>query len=144
MILFVSETKLSSKSDKLEFIQGNINSYNKLSRYEIASSTLCLHEMKENDAINTLKLLAGISSKLLIADYSKPKSFWSKASIELDEIISGHYGRFRKYRKKGYLPYLARRAGLIVTEVKETPIDGILIWELNSENHSSPERHIKE
>ena len=137
MIRFANEKKRIFKSDNIEFIQENINSLKKLSEYEIdvASSTLCLHEMKEDEAINTLRSLAVISSRILIADYSEPKSFWSKVSVELDEMISGHYGRFKKYRKNGYIPYLASRAGLIVSQVKETPIDGILIWELNGENY---------
>jgi hypothetical protein len=138
MIRFANDKKRSLNSEYLQFIQENINSYQKLSSYniDIVSSTLCLHELKEDDAINTLKPLTGISSKVIIADYTKPKSFWSKISIELDEVISRHYGRFRKYRKNGYIPYLASRAGLIVTQVKEPPIDGILIWELNSANHA--------
>jgi len=138
MIDFATEKKNSINYENLEFVQEDINSYKKLSSYEIdiASSTLCLHEMRENDAINTLKSLAKISPKVLIADYSKPKLLWSKISIELDELISGHYGRFKRYRKNGYLPYLASRAGLVVSQVKESPIDGILIWELRREIHA--------
>ena len=56
--------------------------------------------------------------------------------IQLDEMISGHYGRFKEYRNNGYLPGLASRAGLVVSEVNETPIDGILIWELRREIHA--------
>lgn len=138
MIDFANEKNKSINPNHLEFIQEDINSYENLSNYEIdiASSTLCLHEMKETDAIKTLQLLANISSKLLIADYSKPKLFWAKVSIELDEMISGHYGRFKEYRDNGYLPHLASRAGLVISEVKETSIDGILIWELRREIHT--------
>lgn len=138
MIDFANEKNKSINPKNLEFVQEDINSYENLSNYEIdiASSTLCLHEMKETDAIKTLQSLAKISSKLLIADYSKPKLFWAKVSIELDEMISGHYDRFKEYRDNGYLPYLASRAGLVVSEVKVTPIDGILIWELRREIHA--------
>jgi len=135
MIDFANERNKSITPNNLEFVHENINSYENLSNYEIdiASSTLCLHEVKQTDAIKTLQSLAKISSRVLIADYSKPKLFWAKVSIELDEMISGHYGRFKEYRDNGYLPYLASRAGLVVSEVKETPIDGILIWELRRE-----------
>jgi len=138
MIDFANGKNKSISPKNLEFVQEDINSYEKLSNYEIdiASSTLCLHEMKESDAIKTLQSLTNISSKILIADYSKPKSFLAKASIELDEMISGHYGRFKEYRNNGYLPGLASRAGLVVSEVNETPIDGILIWELRREIHA--------
>ncbi|GAB4349782.1 MAG: hypothetical protein Kow006_11880 [Gammaproteobacteria bacterium] len=132
MIRFAEARKRSSGCDHLEFVHEDIRSYEKLSNHDIdvASSTLCLHEMREEDAVDTLKLLAALSSKILVADYTKPKLFWSRVFIELDEIISGHYGRFRQYRENGYLPYLAGRAGLMVVQAKETPIDGILLWEL--------------
>ena len=135
MVDFANERNKFINPKNLEFVREDINSYENLSNYEIdiASSTLCLHEMKAGDAIKTLQSLAKISSKVLIADYSKPKSFWAKVSIEIDEMFSGHYGRFKEYRDNGYLPYLASRAGLVVSEVKETPIDGILIWELRRE-----------
>jgi len=138
MIQYANKKKKKLKADNLEFIQEDINSLKHLSSYDInvASSTLCLHEMEEGEAISALKSLSSISSRILIADYSKPKSFWSRITIEVDEMISGHYGRFREYRKKGYVPYLARMAGLKVNDLKETPIDGILIWELHSENYA--------
>ena len=137
MINFANEKNKSTNPKNLEFVREDINSYKNLTNYEIdfATSTLCLHEMKEIDAIKTLKSLSKVSSNVLIADYSKPKSFWAKVLIELDEMISGHYGRFKEYRNNGYLPYLASKAGLVVREIKETPIDGILIWELKREIH---------
>lgn len=135
MIDFANEKNKTTHPKNLEFIQEDINSFQELSKYEIdiASSTLCLHEMKESDAIKTLESLAKISSRILIADYSKPKSFWAKVTIELDEMISGHYGQFKEYRRSGYLPYLASKSGLVISEVNETEIDGMLIWELRPE-----------
>lgn len=138
MISFANEKNKSISPKILEFVQEDINSCKELEKYEIdiASSTLCLHEMLKNDAIKTLQSLSKISSRILIADYSKPKSLLAKVSIELDEMISGHYGRFKEYRNNGYLPGLATGAGLVVISVNETPIDGILIWELRREIHA--------
>lgn len=101
--------------------------------FDVATSTLCLHEMREQDAIATLKLLACYASKLIIADYGAPETFWGKASIEMDELISGHYRRFAHYRRAGGMPVLARLAGLQLLSEIETPIDGITIWVLNGD-----------
>jgi len=136
MIRFANEKKGRVKSVKIKFVQANINTLEKLSEFniDIAMSTLCLHEMKEAEAVNTLISLASISTTMLIADYSIPRSFWGKASIELDELISGYYDRFRRYKKNGYFPYLANKAGLIISRTIETPIDGIIVWKLDTKN----------
>lgn len=135
MVCFANQKKKKYSAENLSFIQEDINSIKNISDYSlnIATSTLCLHEMKQKEAVSTLKSLSVNCLRILIADYSTPKSFWSKISIELDELISGHYTRFREYRRNGYLPYLAKLAGLKVVKTRETPIDGILIWELTSE-----------
>ena len=138
MVRFATQKKKKYNADHLNFIQDDMNSIKNVSDYKfnIATSTLCLHEMKQEEAVSTLKSLSANHSRVLIADYSDPKSFWAKFSIELDELISGHYARFREYRRNGYLPYLAELASLKIVKTKESPIDGILIWELRSENHT--------
>lgn len=132
MIQFADKKKRTLGLGHIEFIQEDICSCSDLPNYEVdvASSTLCMHEMTEPDAIDTLKLLARRSSRIIVADYYKPSSAWSKLAIEVDEFISGHYGRFREYRRNGYIPELAFKAGLKVTNERNTSIDGISIWEL--------------
>ncbi|MBT8147832.1 MAG: class I SAM-dependent methyltransferase [Gammaproteobacteria bacterium] len=132
MINFANDRKRQQNFEHIEFVNEDITSLTDLSdrRFDVSSSTLCLHEMREEDAVSTLKTLAACSDRVLIADYGVTESFWGKISIELDELISGHYGRFRHYRKVGRIPYLAKMAGLQLVSTIDTPIDGIKIWEL--------------
>jgi len=132
MIDFANNRKVHDHCDNLEFINDDINSLTELAarRFTLATSTLCLHEMPEDDAVATLELLDNIAGRIIIADYAEPDSLWARVTIELDEFISGHYGQFTRYRRKGWLPYLASRAGLGVRATMPTPIDGIRIWEL--------------
>ena len=132
MIDFANDRKQKEKCGNLEFICEDITSSPGFAsrRFDVSTSTLCLHEMREEDAIDTLELLANHSSKLIIADYTLPRSRWGKISIELDEFISGHYRRFTYYRERGGMPYLAKRASLDIHSIIDTPIDGIQIWEL--------------
>lgn len=102
-------------------------------KYDISTSTLCLHEMDSENAIKTLKTMAKISSKIIIADYSKPKSFLGKISLEFDEFISGHYSKFRKYRQKGGINYLCKCSNLMIISQIKSSIDGIQIWILSNQ-----------
>lgn len=139
MIRFAKEKKRSLKINQLEFIHADINACPELAQFNISTSTstLCLHEMAEHDAINALKSLAQYSTSILVADYAEVKSVWSKIAIEFDEMISGHYSRFRKYRQNGYLPYLADQAHLKIDQVIETSIDGITIWRLSTDRDNA-------
>lgn len=101
-----------------------------LSTFDCATSTLCLHEMNRDVALKVLNKLAEKSRTLLIADYSSAESFLSKVSIELDEMISGHYGNFKKYRASGQIPACARDCGLAIEDEINTEIDGIKIWKI--------------
>lgn len=133
MIEFARGKKRELKSENIEFFHADINRFEKLSEYkiDIATATLCLHEMQEEDVLETLKTMAAISSKIVIADYEKAQTLSSKFFMEFDEVISSHYVRFREYRNRGYFPYLAKRAGLQIVNEQKSTIDGIVIWELN-------------
>ena len=133
MIEFANKRVEEEKVENIEFIEKDIKSLSDslLRKFNISTSTLCFHEMREEDAISSLSLLAKHSSKVIIADYAPPNTVWGKVSIELDEMISGHYGKFKSYREKGGIPYLAKASGLKVVSEMGTPIDGILIWVLS-------------
>lgn len=135
MIDFANKRKQKEGYENLEFINEDIACLEKLpvKHFDISTSTLCLHEMSEERAVCTLELLAKYSSRIIIADFSAPKTHWGKISIELDEIVSGHYEKFKHYRKRGGIPYLAKMACLKICSTIETPIDGIHIWELSGD-----------
>jgi len=132
MIDFAKNRKQKEEYENLEFVNEDIATSAVLAtrRFDVSTSTLCLHEMSEQSAVDTLQLMEKHSSTLIIADYAVPGSIWGKFSIEFDEFISGHYRRFTQYRSKGGIPYLAKMANLDVRSVINTPIDGIRIWEL--------------
>ena len=106
-----------------------------VSKYDISTSTLCLHELKEDSACAILETMINSADKVLIADYSEPNSFGGKVGIEMDEFISGHYRNFRKYRKNGWMPAYAKRVGARINSVTPSVIDGITIWELKKDMH---------
>lgn len=137
MIRFANKRKTTLRVDHLHFGQADINKMPQLAQqsFDIASSTLCLHEMPIETAVQVLKTLAAHSQKILIADFIRAESRWSRLSIEFDELISGHYARFRRYRRAGGLPQLADHAGLAVKQQLSCPIDGIALWCLCRPDH---------
>ncbi|MDO3384634.1 class I SAM-dependent methyltransferase [Gilvimarinus sp. SDUM040013] len=100
--------------------------------FDIAFSTLCVHELRFEEACQLLKTMAEHSTKIVIADYAQPRSLLAKFLIEIDEIVSGHYQRFRDYRSAKGIPTYAKRCNLRITRTIPSRIDGIVIWELQS------------
>lgn len=100
-------------------------------KYDIATSTLCLHELNEHDACILLKMMVDNSKMVLIADYTKAKTFSGKIGIEIDELLSGHYRNFKQYRKSGEIPSYASKVGATINKVLTSAIDGISIWVIN-------------
>lgn len=129
MIQFAQEKAQQQRLSNLTF--QSINALELTSAYfDVATSTLCLHEMPMKDACAVLERMGAISKRILIADYTKPKSVLAKLSIELDECISGHYAKFRAYRKQGGMPEYAGKCGLTLLREIPSSMDGISIWEL--------------
>jgi len=138
MVDFANARKKRDKTQNISFINANIITSAILSGkiFDVSTSTLCLHEMGENEAISTLIAMSQHSSKIIIADFSKPNTSWDKISIELDEFISGHYGMFKHYQKCGGTPYLSDLAGLEIISETKSPIDGINVWLFRGKNHA--------
>lgn len=131
MINFAKRKCEDSQISNLAFERNDAKRLN-LRQFNIATSTLCLHEMKETDALSILKIMTEKSERILVADYAKPKSFLAKLGIEFDEIISGHYREFRRYRNAGGISGYARKLGLKINRVIPSAIDGIVIWEISA------------
>jgi len=123
-----------NKSQQQSFQNLTFESINALdmphSYFDVATSTLCLHEMTASDACAVLARMSDLSNRILIADYTRPKSLLAKLAIEFDEFISGHYSRFKAYRKLGGIVNYARQCGLTVVREIPSSIDGISIWEI--------------
>lgn len=134
MVEFSRKKSNELEIKNIEFISNNLDSLSTsfLKEFNISTSTLCIHEMSRNNAISTLELMGKYSNKVIVVDYGQPKSLWNKITLEMDEMISGHYLRFRDYRNNGYLPSLAKPSGLVVEKEISTQIDSIYIWVLKS------------
>ncbi|WP_143873683.1 class I SAM-dependent methyltransferase [Catenovulum sediminis] len=131
MINFANRKCEDNQISNLAFESNDAKSLN-LPQFNIATSTLCLHEMNEKEACTVLRIMAEKSEKVLVADYATPKSFLVKLGIEFDEIISGHYRAFRRYRNAGGISEYARKLGLKINRTIPSAIDGIVIWEIYS------------
>lgn len=132
MIKFANKKRLEKNVHNVEFQCIDVFDL-KGREFDVATSTLCLHEMRFIDACDVLKQMARVSQRVLIADYGQPKTTIARLGIEFDEMISGHYGQFRRYRKAGYILQYAKQCGLDIVNVTESKIDGIFIWEIKGE-----------
>lgn len=101
-------------------------------RFNVGTSTLCLHELPQPKACALLKMLLKHSDMVLVADYTQAKSMLGRWSIGFDELLSGHYRNYRNYRKNGEIPAYAREVGAIVQKEIPSTIDGISIWCIGS------------
>lgn len=72
--------------------------------------------------------MASCSRKVLIADYTSANSVSAKIGIEIDEMISGHYGNYREYKKRGEIPYCVEQVGASIKKTIRSSVDGISIW----------------
>lgn len=102
--------------------------------YDVVTSTLCLHEMDGGEACDILRQVSTMSGRLLIADYAEAHSLAGRIATEFDEMISGHYSKFRRYRQSGRIPAYARTCNLEVSQAIHSSIDGIVIWELQGKS----------
>jgi SAM-dependent methyltransferase len=127
MIRYAEEKRRKEGVENIKFICGDIRSLEE-EKYDIATSTLCLHEVGQEVACEILELMVNNSKKVLVADYTSAKGFFGKVGIEIDEMFSGHYGNYRKYKKSGEIPFYANRVGVDIRDTIQTEIDGISIW----------------
>jgi len=127
MINFAESLRLKRNLNHLHFECKDALDINQI-KYDISTSTLCLHEMNETNACRVLQKMVEISKKVLIADYSKAKTLSGKIGTEADELFSGHYGNFKKYCQKGEIPSYAAQIGATITESVDSVVDGITIW----------------
>lgn len=131
MIKFAKRKCDDRQISNLTFVSDDASNL-KLSHFDVAASTLCLHEMKETQVRDTLVFMAKNSKRVLIADYTAPKSFFAKFGIEFDEMLSGHYRSFLRYRRAGGIPEYAQKSGLKIDRVISSSIDGIAIWSIRA------------
>lgn len=127
MINYAEERRREESVRNIKFICGDIRNIER-NNYDLSTSTLCLHEAGSNAACEILEIMVNHSKKVLIADYASANTLTGKIGIEMDEMLSGHYGNYRKYKKCGEIPYYAKQVGASIKKTIRTKIDGISIW----------------
>lgn len=105
-------------------------------KFDIATTTLCLHEMDQDVAFSVLGMMVGNSACVLVADYAAANTVSGRVGIEVDEFFSGHYRQFKRYRNAGGIPGYARHIGASIQSESTSRVDGISIWAIRGEYHS--------
>lgn len=139
MIKFADKRKEAEGIGNLEFLTADVQSvdFGEQQLFDVATSTLCLHELGENKSVEVLRSMLTLSNYVLIADFCEPKLLRSRMGMEIDEMLSGHYRRFCSYRRNGYLPGIVSKTKADVMEVITSSIDGICIWVLEGRSSKS-------
>ncbi|BFM49004.1 class I SAM-dependent methyltransferase [Marinomonas sp. THO17] len=104
-------------------------------QFDFAVSVLCLHELPKQKACDLLKCMMERSKVVLVADYTEAKSLLGKVSMELDELISGHYRHYKNYRQSGEISSYVEEVGGIVQQEMASAIEGISIWRILAREH---------
>lgn len=139
MIKFAEHQKQKNNITNVNFICKNALEISAESypQFDVATSTLCLHELTLDEAGKMLLLMQQHARRIIIADYAQANTLKGRISIEIDELLSGHYMRFRAYRRQGYIPQLAKQLEMPLLDSRASPFDGIDIWVLSGKSHDA-------
>lgn len=132
MIAFANDQKVRKGFNHLSF---DLASGSDLSRFgdkefDLATTTLVLHEMDTDQRIPALKEMIRVSKKQVITDWSPTLNMFSSTFVHLVEMTVGvfHYHLFRSYMKNGGADGLLQDIGLNVIQ-EETALMGMIkIW----------------
>lgn len=101
-------------------------------RFDVVTLTLCLHTMPTTEAIPLLQHMLTLAPQVHVADFIPPKPLLDRITLELDELISGHYKNFCSYRRLGGIEPLAAMAGAQVVTRSISSLPSIGLWQLQS------------
>ena len=85
--------------------------------FDIAVTSMAVHQFKEDLAINILREIKRISRKVIIADYNcpMPTGFSRSFAYCIERIASGdHHRNFMNYMSRGGISWFAGSAGLTI------------------------------
>jgi len=112
---------------KISFYHGNVSElhHNGLTHFDYAVLTYVIHEVNEEERINLLNEIARVADKIIIGDYLVPSpSGFNGFLSKFIEFIAGkeHYRNYKSYMANGGIYYLAKKAGLKITnEITNQP-----------------------
>lgn len=85
--------------------------------FDVAVSTMAIHQFDADLAVSILSEMKRIASKVIIIDYNHPmpKSFSRFIAYGAERIAGGdHYRNFAVYMKKEGISYFTKRSGLLI------------------------------
>lgn len=85
--------------------------------FDIAVTSMAVHQFREDLAINILREIKRISRKVIIADYNcpMPSGFSKSFAYGIESIVKGdHHRNFMNYMSRGGTSWFAGSAGLTI------------------------------
>ncbi len=85
--------------------------------FDIAVTSMAVHQFREDLAINILREIKRISRKVIIADYNcpMPSGFSKSFAYGIESIVKGdHHRNFMNYMSRGGISWFAGSAGLTI------------------------------
>jgi len=87
------------------------------SEFDIAVTSMAVHQFDEDLALNILREIKRISRKVIIADYNCPMPYGFSKSFAygIESIVKGdHYRNFMNYMSRGGISWFAGSSGLTI------------------------------
>jgi len=85
--------------------------------FDIAVTSMAIHQFKEDLAIKVLREIKRIAQKIIIADYNcpMPSGFSKSLAYRIESIAKGdHHRNFMNYMSRGGISWFAGSAGLTI------------------------------
>lgn len=121
MIDFAKRSAINQDRTNVEFMLKDATDLSlfKNGEFNFVVTSMSIHQFDSSLAIDILKEMKRISSRVVIMDYFYPipKGFWRKIIYTVEWIAGGdHYRNFRNYNSLGGLDYFLLQAGLVPQE----------------------------
>ena len=122
MIRFATQTSARRNISNVNFIAMDASDLSVYSdnHYNVAVSSMAMHQFNANLAIQILKEMKRIASRVIVMDYNYPltRGFTRFVINSIEKFAGGdHFRNFLKYNELGGLDYFVSQAGLELTDV---------------------------
>jgi len=114
----------------IEFIVGNLSKIELNSHFDYSILKFVIHSIEYYEQIQLLKSVSKYSDNIIIVDFVPTNSLLSKCLINIDEVLAGHYSKFKKYLGKG-MEQLIKNSGLDIDKKINGIYDFYNIWKIN-------------